>query len=62
MYKGNQKEGSMTYKVTCHESADADVYCDTLEEAEKVLAEYEEEDRKNGCYRKGFWYIKEVSL
>lgn len=32
----------------------------TLEEAEKVLLQYEEEDRENGTYEEGFYEIVEA--
>lgn len=33
---------------------------DTLEEAEKALAEYEAEDTCNGCYEPDFYEIEEI--
>lgn len=32
----------------------------TLDEAEKTLAEFEEEDRENGTYEEGFYEIVEA--
>jgi len=49
----------ITYKVTSNESSLADKVFSTEQEAENCIREYNEEDKKNGCYTSGYWIIKE---
>jgi len=49
----------MTFRVTTKESADADQVFTTREEAERLVAEWEAKDKKDGDYTEGYYLIVE---
>jgi hypothetical protein len=48
------------YQVRCSESGDIIEDCETLEQAELVIDEYERQDRTEGIYSHGFYEIYDI--
>lgn len=51
----------MGYVIQCRESDDMICYCDTYEEAQEELSQFEEDDRREGVFEEDFYEIMEVN-
>lgn len=58
--KKEEESKMKKYLIQDREAGNVIEECDTLEEAEKVLAEYEAEDEKDGTYTPDFYEIVEA--
>ena len=59
--KKEKKLKMISYIIRDREAGNKIDICDTLEEAEKQLKQFEEDDKKNGCYTPDFYEIVEAN-
>lgn len=55
----NMPKNNMTYAIVDREAGNHITTADTHEEAEKIISEFEKEDKNNGCFVEDFYEIVE---
>jgi hypothetical protein len=57
--KGENKMKEYKFKIICRESGDSIEGASTIEEAEKIIEDYEKTDKNEGNYEPDFYEIVE---